>query len=204
MEALNDSHTEWGVAARPLAGESSSGDASLVQAFRGGLVLAVVDALGHGEPAASAARICIATLSAHTGDPVDRMLMRCHEQLVHTRGAALSLASYDSVRSELTWVGVGNVESVYFALGRPVITPRSLVVRNGVVGMRLPPNRVTTIPVSSGDMLVFATDGIGPGFATAIRVNEPTQRIADDVLARYGKANDDALVLVARFGRGTS
>src|SRR6185436_17112878 len=127
----------------------------------GGLVLAVADGLGHGEAAARTAKICVATLSAHAGEPIERMLMWCHQDLMDTRGVALSLASYDAVRCELTWLGVGNIESVFCAVGGPVpVPPRSLVVRNGVVGMRLPPIKVTRIPVSAGDVLVLATDGI--------------------------------------------
>jgi negative regulator of sigma-B (phosphoserine phosphatase) len=201
MEALSESQLEWGVASRPLLGEASSGDQPLAQAFPGGLVFAVVDALGHGDPAASTAKICAAALGRHAGEPVERMIAWCHEALVGTRGAAVSVASYDAARSELTWTGVGNVESVFWASARSAPTaPRHLVGRNGVVGMRLPPVRVTTIPVSSGDTLVFATDGIGAGFVTAVRPAEPPQRIADTVLAGYGKETDDALVLVVRFG----
>jgi len=47
--------------------------------------------------------------------------------------------------------------------------------------------------------LVFATDGIGSGFLSDVSAREEPQRLADQILDRYGKGTDDALVLVAKY-----
>jgi phosphoserine phosphatase RsbX len=56
----------------------------------------------------------------------------------------------------------------------------------------------------SGDLLILATDGVRTGFTSQVRLSDPPQQVADDILARHGKSTDDALVLVARFLGGTS
>ena len=55
------------------------------------------------------------------------------------------------------------------------------------------------VSVAPGDTLVFATDGVRHEFTAEISISEPPQRLADQILARFGKGTDDALVLVARY-----
>ena len=56
---------EWGVAARPIAGEAVSGDLHLVKPFDHGVLLAAVDGVGHGDEATSAARAAVGILEGH-------------------------------------------------------------------------------------------------------------------------------------------
>jgi serine/threonine protein phosphatase PrpC len=72
-------------------------------------------------------------------------------------------------------------------------------MRNGVVGHRLPPLRATTQQLRQGDLLIFATDGVREGVERGIPLDTRPQETADRILAQYGKATDDALVLVARW-----
>ena len=75
----------------------------------------------------------------------------------------------------------------------------SLVTRGGIVGGELPAVQAAIVPVTPGDTLVFATDGVRQEFVADISLREPPQRLADQILARFGKGTDDALVLVARY-----
>src|SRR5690349_16912748 len=107
---------DWGVAARALPGERASGDLHLVETFPGGVLVAVVDALGHGEEAAIAAQLAVATLAKHAAEPVDALMQRCHLALRRkTRGVVMSLASFDAAERTMTWLGVGNVEGFVYA-----------------------------------------------------------------------------------------
>ena len=72
-------------------------------------------------------------------------------------------------------------------------------MRSGIVGHRLPPLRATTHRLRQGDLLIFATDGVREGFERGIPLDTRPQETADRILAQYGKADDDALVLVARW-----
>ena len=112
----------------------------------------------------------------------------------------MSLASINFRNGTLTWLGIGNVQG---ALVRSASSEdpanRSLLLRPGVVGSRLPALQTETHPISPGDTLAFATDGIRGDFAEDVFPHENPQRSADRILARHCKGNDDALILVARF-----
>jgi hypothetical protein len=193
---------EWGVATLTLAGQSESGDLHLVREVGGGVLVAVVDGLGHGEEAATAAKLAVATLDRFAREPVASLVQRCHEALFGSRGVVMSVAFFDPDRDTMTWIGLGNVEGVLVHENWAERSSRtSLVTRGGIVGSKgdLPTVRPWVIPVQSRDLLVFATDGIRGGFAEDISRSDTPQQIADLLLARYGKGTDDALVLAARY-----
>jgi serine/threonine protein phosphatase PrpC len=204
--ATSVSPIEWGVAALTLPGEKESGDSHLVKAVTRGVLVAVVDGLGHGSEAASAAQAAVAALDRHAEESPLPLLERCHRALQGTRGAVMSLASFDTAGGSMTWAGVGNVDGrLLYAdgSGRFAGVRGSLVTRGGIVGSELPRVQAQTLPVSAGDTLIFATDGIKEGFAEELSADVTPQQLADQILARYGKSTDDALVLVARYRGGT-
>jgi serine/threonine protein phosphatase PrpC len=191
---------DWGVAGFALAGEAESGDLHLVKPVPVGVLVAVVDGLGHGAEAAQAARAAVTTLDQHAPEPVLELVERCHQALGRTRGAVMSLAVLDHHTRTMTWLGIGNVEGVLLSADPANRAARaSLVTRGGIVGRQLPPLRAATVPVFSGDTLLFASDGIKRGFADGLSVDAPPQQLANQILASHGKGTDDALVLVARY-----
>jgi len=190
----------WGVATLALEGQSESGDLHLVKAVSDGVLIAVIDGLGHGEEAAAAARLAVGTLERYSEEPPLSLLQRCHVALKGSRGVVMSLARLDAERATMTWLGVGNVEGVLHHVDWSERSDRaSLITRGGIVGSEVPAVQAAVIPVNPGDMLVFATDGIGNGFMSDISTREDPQRLADQLLSRYGKGTDDALVLVAKY-----
>lgn len=197
---MSQSLIEWAVAARPLPGEAESGDCYVISPFPKGVLVAVVDGLGHGEDAARAARIAATTLEAHARESIVALLKRCHASLAGTRGVVMSLASFNADEGTVTWLGIGNVEGVLLrANANAGHTHESLLLRSGVVGGKLPPFNASIIPVMAGDTLVFATDGIQDGFAKGVSLRLPLQQSAGRILTEYGRPTDDALVLVARY-----
>jgi len=190
----------WGVATLALEGQVESGDLHLVQPVKDGVLIAVVDGLGHGEEAAAAARLAVATLERHADEPPFSLLQRCHVALKGSRGVVMSLACFDAPRGTMTWLGVGNVEGVLHHADWSERSGRaSLITRGGIVGSEVPAVQAAVIPVNAGDTLVLATDGIASGFLSDVSSRDEPQRLADHILNRYGKGTDDALVLVARY-----
>jgi negative regulator of sigma-B (phosphoserine phosphatase) len=173
-----------------------------VKPFPDGVLVAVVDGLGHGPEAAEAAAQAVRTLESHPEQPVSSLVKRCHEALRGTRGAVMSLASYSARDSTMMWLGVGNVEGVLLRRPGTMHDGReSLLLRGGVLGRRLPVLTAAVIPVRWGDILILATDGIRSEFARDVIVTDPVQRIADRILTEHRKGTDDALVLVSRYLR---
>jgi negative regulator of sigma-B (phosphoserine phosphatase) len=187
-----------GWAGRALEGDS--GDLHLVVPFPGGLLVALLDGLGHGSEAAAASRAAVPVLTQYAAEAPLLLMRRCHEALRKTRGAVMTLASFRTLGSSMTWVGVGNVDGVLLrSPGSSSDADEALAVRGGVVGYQLPPLHTETLRVSSGDTLVLATDGIRGGFSTSVAVDSPPQEIAESILARFARGNDDAHVVVARY-----
>lgn len=190
---------EFGTAIMPLPGEKESGDRYVVKHRTNGVLVAVVDGLGHGPEAAAAAKIAVAVLETFAEEPVIALMNRCHESLRRTRGAVMSIMAFDFPHNEMTWLGVGNVEGLLLR-GDNVPQDEGLILRPGVAGSHLPPLRATVVPLQQNDTLLIFTDGIRNDFTDkTLDLGLPVQVIADRVLARHNKGTDDALVLVARY-----
>lgn len=200
---------EWGVAAQTMPGHAESGDEYLVKPFANGVLVAVVDGLGHGERAAAVAKTAVITLRTYPHESVTSLMQRCHENLRGSRGAVISLASFNALAGTMTWLGVGNVNGILWHTNEKSNPGhKSLLLRGGVVGYRLPSLRDAVLPVTPGDTLIFVTDGIRSGFikeqiqdpfSQTLDHTRPPQEIADFIMAQYGRETDDALVLVARY-----
>jgi negative regulator of sigma-B (phosphoserine phosphatase) len=197
---------EVGVATSALSGPS--GDLAVVVRREGRDLVCAIDGLGHGYAAAEAARRAAEVLEAAGAFSLDVMLRRCHEALVGTRGAVMTLAEFRTDPEEVTWVGVGNVEArllpAALALGDGAGPARAAglaapTLFGGVVGHHLPTVRPSSQPLAAGDLIVMVTDGVRADFVDGLSVAGEPQEIADRVLARASRGTDDALVLVVRW-----
>ena len=191
---------ERGVAGLAHEGEGRSGDlAVFAPSARGGLV-AVIDGLGHGDPAADAAEAAADILHAEVERPPQELLELCHEELRRTRGAVMTLAWFDLERRTMDWTGVGNVEARFVRAGDAGDARHaSPVVLGGVVGYNLPQVRLGTIPLEPGDAIVLATDGVAADYSMSLESGVAAQELAERVLERHGKGTDDALAVVVRY-----
>lgn len=191
---------EYAVAGRALPGEPISGDRHVIKPFADGVLIAVIDGLGHGIDAAKAAEAAAAILEAHPDEDVVPLLKRCHQGLRSTRGVVMSIASFNDIAGTMTWGGIGNVEAMLVrAPGAGSRRQEALITRGGIVGYQVSLTTASALPVAAGDTLVLATDGIALGFASEVTPEDSPQRIADRILKRHAKENDDALVLIARW-----
>ena len=198
----------YAVATVAHPGEQQSGDAYVVVPTPRGALAGVVDGLGHGIQAAEAAAAAVNTLQQYAGESVIALVRRCHETGKHTRGVVMSLADFNATDHTMTWISVGNVEGLLLYSSLPPPRPRKCVLmRGGVVGDNLPRLQAEILPVSRGDILIFATDGIKRGFeqvfsstvSPILPLTAPPQEIADEICNRWRKGTDDALVMVVRF-----
>ncbi len=191
---------DWDACVRPMTEAAVSGDVHVVRHCAGGVLMAAVDGAGHGEQAREAAVTAARILEAYTGEPAITLVARCHEALMLTRGASLTLVWFRPREDRIDWLGVGNVEARLIR-ARPETAPRaeSLVLQRGVLGYRLPLLRPASVALSPRDVVVLATDGIRPEFAEDVNVWHTPARIAADMIDRYWRGNDDALVVVARY-----
>lgn len=193
---------EWAVASRPKAGENVCGDQWVVAEREDGTLFAAIDGLGHGDEAAGAARLAAEVLSQRAPEPLDGLLLLCHQALANSRGAAITMAVADPDGHCLRWLGVGNVTGFLVRHETPATLGRgrlAALVLGGIVGFQFPvlqmPEPVDTSP---GDVLVLATDGVRLDLTPGSRLTGPISRLAADLLDRNATPDDDALVLAAR------
>lgn len=198
---------EWARAGRPVPGEYTSGDRGLAIDIDGAAALfGVLDGLGHGPAAAAAALRAVDALTHARNERVEVLVQLCHRVLAGTRGAAMTLARVDFAAGTLTWTGVGNVTANLLAKDAAGVHVRSSArLAAGIVGYRIPEIRpAQVIPLRAGDLLVIATDGITEEHLDHLDFAGTATAIAEEILGKYAKESDDAMVLAARHRGATT
>jgi negative regulator of sigma-B (phosphoserine phosphatase) len=189
-----------------MDGETESGDRSIAVDDGGDLALfGVIDGLGHGGAAATAAGRAAEMLSRAPAERLDLLIGSCHRELASTRGAAITLAQIDLNADLLRWMGVGNVTATLAARAPSGLESRSSArLLGGIVGYQLPDlPQPESISIRPGHLLVVASDGIAEDHVASLDFAASAAATAERILSQYRKGTDDALVLVARH-RGFS
>ena len=108
----------YGAVNLPLPGEEACGDAWSARRVGGLLTLIVVDGLGHGPLAATAAHAALRTFEAASPNPSADLMEKIHAALRTTRGAAASVAQLQNDPQAVVFIGVGNVAGAVVNGGR--------------------------------------------------------------------------------------
>jgi anti-sigma regulatory factor (Ser/Thr protein kinase) len=190
---------EIGIYGRPYPGEPISGDDATFVREDELLLVGLADGLGHGQLARVAARLAVDTLRVQRAASLEHILASAHSELQKTRGAVMATARIHEPSGELESASVGNVAARLcgpqlnrrfsgrsFVLGSPG-NARKPVTEQQQVGQR--------------DVLVLFSDGMTSradleGDLDLLR--EHPIVIAQQLVERFARDNDDVLVLVAR------
>jgi phosphoserine phosphatase RsbX len=192
---------EWAVASRPRPGEHVCGDQSIATGIGGGAALfGVLDGLGHGPAAATAALTAVDALRSARSERLEVLVQLCHRMLGGTRGVAMTVARIDFQPGQLSWTGIGNVSANLVAKTISGTQVRSSArLTGGIVGYRIPEiSPAQVVPIRTGDLLVIVSDGITEDHLDHIDFAAPAIDIAEQILSKHAKETDDALVLAAR------
>ena len=186
----------WGAVCRAKQGQVVSGDVYLVHEYgEGQLIASVIDGLGGGEEAARAARLAHQMLLQYPDYPLQELIRRSHAALHGTRGAVIGLLRLELASSIASYVGVGNIGMQVYSH-----QPIKPISKNGILGFRLPTLLELRYVYDPGDIFVIYSDGVSTHFAQdgKINIKQPAQGLAEQVLATYGKLNDDATVVAIK------
>lgn len=182
----------------PIAGEDENGDAWAMAHHRGGVGLMSVDGLGHGADAAVAAHAALVTLAARPALAPGPQIDACHHALRATRGAALAVAQLDYASDELRFAGIGNISACIIDGD----ARKQMVSHNGIVGHNMRKVQEFTHPCPPGALIILHSDGISNswdlGSYPGLSACNPAL-IAAVLLRDFGRARDDASVLVVRY-----
>lgn len=190
----------WDISARVRAfpGAERCGDAAVAIECAGGLLLAIIDASGHGRRASAVAEQAVEVLTRECSADVVALLGKVHHALKGTFGAAAGLAFVDSHSGRITYAGVGNTRAAKLGAN-----PWQGVSRDGTLGERLPAHFPDQrISLEEGDILMLTTDGI-PEIAGRKFVTERgywgAANITQRLLAEVAKSHDDAGCVVLKW-----
>lgn len=188
----------WSMARLPKKGESLCGDHFLVKKKKDKILVAVADGLGHGIKAKEASEQAISTLEHFDGETVINLVNDCHRNLRNTRGVVMSIGIIDCTEHTLTWLGIGNVEGVLLR-SHKVLGMENIILRGGVIGYQLPSLKASLVPVSTGDTLVFTTDGVEREFVSKISIDDTPLETVKNIAGKCFKETDDALILALEY-----
>jgi serine phosphatase RsbU (regulator of sigma subunit) len=182
---------------RPCHGERLSGDAVVIRPLEGGLLVAIVDVLGHGTEAHELTHVIDAYLTRYGSFDVTNLMARLHQHLKGTRGAAVGLCAIDPIKGCVDYVSIGNT-----ALRRFGEVETRLISQDGVLGQNIRTPRTQSLELTPGDLIVLYTDGVSDRFTTddypGIRLHAPKE-VASNIVQRFGKDHDDAACIAVRY-----
>lgn len=162
-----------------------------------GIAVLVVDGLGHGALAASAAAEALRAFDLSDGRANSEQMQRLHAALRPTRGAAASVVEIPSHRSELQFVGIGNVSGAYVNARET----RRMVACNGTLGHAMKMVRPFAYSSEGETLVILATDGLATNWSLepypGLRSADPTL-IAGVLYRDFARGRDDVTVVVAR------
>jgi anti-sigma regulatory factor (Ser/Thr protein kinase) len=181
----------------PMAGEESCGDAFSTYRDARGRTLMLVDGLGHGPQAASAAHAAVVEFQRRRTEPAAALVEALHHALRPTRGGAVAVARVAWEEGMVSYAGVGNIAAV---LRAPDGAVRRLVSHNGTAGHNARRIQAFDYPGARG-LLVMHTDGIGSHWSLD-RYPGLTQAhpllVCGVLLHHHARGRDDCGLLVAR------
>jgi anti-sigma regulatory factor (Ser/Thr protein kinase) len=180
---------------RPHHTERVSGDVATLRWIGDRVVVALVDALGHGTGAAAIAKIAESALSSSRKTDIPTIMGTLDEALRATDGAAVAVAVVDPVRRTYETAAVGNVR-VRIVGG----SDRRLEWSAGTVGTHYRTPTVTGDKLGDSTLLLYS-DGIADHFELpdypGIRSDRP-EGASRIIVDRFGKDHDDASCVVLR------
>lgn len=186
-----------GVATRSRHLDPANGDAFVVKHWAESLLVGVIDGLGHGLAACTAARTAQAYVASHFELPLDEIFRGAGRACRATRGVVMALARFDWGRGRMVFASVGNVAARVF----PPSERFKFSLRRGVVGFNAPRALLTEHPWQPGDVFVLHSDGLSDhweweDFQGLTDLAAPA--MAQELLRSLAKDDDDATVAVVK------
>ena len=188
---------EIGAVCVPLAGETECGDGWRVADNGQTVAMLVVDGLGHGPLAATAARSAAQAFEEQPIEEPVSVMQSVDRRLFGGRGAVGACARLRAPEGKLHYAGVGNISGVIVDPHRS----RGLVSLNGTLGLQSARGRQFDYDYSEDSVVVMHSDGLSarwhltdyPG-----RCSKHAAVIAGVLFRDHARKRDDATVLVAR------
>jgi anti-sigma regulatory factor (Ser/Thr protein kinase)/serine/threonine protein phosphatase PrpC len=190
----------FGVATRSCRHLPENGDAFIITQWELNALVGVIDGLGHGPFAHRAAQTARRYIEQHFDQPLDSLFRGVQRACRATRGVVMALARFDLAQRKFTVGSIGNVQMRLFGSAERF----SPIVRRGVIGLNAPNPVLVDHPWTATCVLIIHSDGLHTHWnwnEFPELVQATPDKIAQRLLHKHGKVEDDATVVVARSTR---
>jgi serine/threonine protein phosphatase PrpC len=201
-----------GAATRPYPGLKMNGDAFVIKTWSSGVLVALIDGLGHGEYAHRAAQKARFYIERHIEKPLEDIFQAVGRECRSTRGVVMALARFDYSESNapllmecpaagpvrLTLASIGNID---VRLHQNPDDSR-LFSRRGIVGKNASKPLVTRQNWHPGAMLVLHSDGLSSKWKWdqfEFLVDQSAAFMARRMVNKLAKEYDDATAIVVKW-----
>ncbi len=188
---------EIGAVCLPLAGEMECGDGWRVAVAGQAVTMLVVDGLGHGPLAATAARSAAQAFEERPIEEPVSVMETLGRRLFGGRGAVGACARLRVPEGKIHYAGVGNISGTIVEPHRS----RGMVSLNGTLGLQSARGRQFDYEYSDDSVVVMHSDGLSARWHLADYPGLCSRHaavIAGVLFRDYARKHDDATVLVAR------
>ena len=195
MDLIDNGAVDYYIAEKPLG--LVNGDTGFVSVDEKQLFVGIVDGAGHGPEAHRIAQASRDFLEKNKDVELPDLMNGLHDNLRGTRGAVAIIGKLDHETSQFHYVGIGNI--VLRKFGN---TSERAVTQDGVIGYQIRTPKEKFMQISGGDVLVMHTDGLTGYFDVSDYpeiLRDNAKMIANNLIEKFGKNNDDATCVVIRF-----
>jgi serine/threonine protein phosphatase PrpC len=187
----------FGVATRPCPLMSVNGDTFVIKQWGESALVGVIDGVGHGPFAHSAAQDARQYVERHYDQPLADIFLGVARTCRATRGVVMGLARFDWGKGTLTFASVGNVEARVFDSPAPM----NFVVPRGILGLTARRPVVTQHRWAPSNVMVLYSDGLITHWRWSDfpHLAEASATVAaQELLRAFAREADDATVVVVK------
>jgi anti-sigma regulatory factor (Ser/Thr protein kinase) len=196
-DGMSKPQFRMGLTARPVSGESVSGDAWAVRFGDNEVLLMVADGLGHGVLAAEASLAALEAFNRSAEQSPSNLVQILHGALRGTRGAAVAVANVEFRAERVRFSGLGNIAGTLLADEKL----HAMVSHNGTAGHEARHIREFVYPWAQDSVIVMHSDGLStnwnPSAFPGLLRRHPSV-IGGLLYREFGRDRDDACILVGR------
>jgi len=187
---------DYGIAVRSL--ELECGDMPLVLNDEEQYLLVLLDVLGHGGEAGELAQRAKKYIEEYKSLQLEQLISGVDDVLRDTRGAVGAFIRLDVATGIFEYESIGNVTMRIIGADSSVFVPSG-----GVIGYSMPKLKEKRSCLQSGDIFLMYSDGMRDGFSSYEWADlwlQSAQDIAQGLLERFCIGDDDASVIVLKYG----
>lgn len=188
---------QYSVKCVPYRDEPEAGDGFYINELESGLLVLIIDVLGHGPKAAQLARQIEVWMEEYISTDIEWTLRQLDKRMLGSLGAAMTLVYFDKNKGHAYGFGVGNTLMRHIG-----DNGGSYSAQAGIVGELLPNLRPFEFEFNNDDTFIFTTDGVKENLSSeeiSYAQGKAVGHLSSYFVESFSKPFDDATAIVVRY-----